>query len=158
MTTNKTSKKADPAANAAKMQRGRPFEKGKSGNPSGKKPGTKHRVTLLAEKLLDDEAEDVIKVCIELAKSGDSTAIKMILDRVLPLRKDRPVSLVLPQLESAEDAAKAMKSIANAVSEGEITPSEAQILSAVIENYRKVTETTILEKRIVELERRTETK
>ena len=144
-------KEGKSSANAGKKQ-GNQFKPGQSGNPAGKKPGTRHKVTLLAEKLLDNEAEDVIRVCIELAKSGDSTAIKMILDRVLPPRKDRPVSLVLPQLENVEDATKAMKSITNAVIESEITPSEAQILSAVIENYRKVMETTELEKRLTVLE------
>ncbi len=37
------------AENTAPKQRGRPFQKGQSGNPAGKPPGTRHRVTQLVE-------------------------------------------------------------------------------------------------------------
>jgi hypothetical protein len=37
----------DDAANAAGMQRrGRPFKKGRSGNPAGKAKGIRHRTTM----------------------------------------------------------------------------------------------------------------
>jgi hypothetical protein len=39
------------------------------------------------------------------------------------------------------------------VGEGEVTPNEAQVVSSVIEVYRKVIETTELESRIIELEK-----
>ena len=136
------------------MQRGKPFKKGESGNPAGKKPGTRHRATIIAEQLIDAEAEELVRVCLDKAKAGDPVYMKLAMDRLIGVRKDRPISLALPQLENAEDAVKAMKSIANAVSESKITPSEAQILSAVIENYRKVTETTEIEKRLTALEAR----
>jgi hypothetical protein len=44
------------AANAAKKQRGRPFKPGRSGNPVGKAKGTRHRITVLAEKMMEDDA------------------------------------------------------------------------------------------------------
>ena len=57
------------AANAAGKQRrrgiGRPFRPGQSGNPAGKRPGTRHRVTLLAEQLLDGEAEAIVRKAVE---------------------------------------------------------------------------------------------
>ena len=151
-------KEGKSSANAGKMQKPQLFKPGQSGNPAGKKPGTRHKATRLAESLLDSQVKELVEKCVEMALSGNGQAMKICMDRLISVRKDRPISLAPPQLENAEDAAKAMKSIAGAVSESKITPSEAQILSTVIENYRKVTETTILEKRIVELERRTETK
>jgi Family of unknown function (DUF5681) len=33
------------------------FQKGQSGNPTGKKPGTRHKATIIAETLLDGESE-----------------------------------------------------------------------------------------------------
>ena len=39
------------------------------------------------------------------------------------------------------------------ISGGEVTPNEAQVVSSVIEVYRKVIETTELESRITELEK-----
>lgn len=130
------------------------FKPGKSGNPAGKPKGARHKVTLLAEKLLDKDAEDVVKKCVELAKDGDSAAIKLIMDRILPPRKDRVVNVDLPLIESISDASRAMAIVSQAVVEQEITPLEAQTLSGVLENYRKIIETTELEKRITDLEKR----
>lgn len=140
-------------ANAGGKQDTR-FKPGKSGNPKGKTKGTRHKTTLLAERLLDDDAQAVVEKCIELAKGGDSGAIKMIMDRILPPRKDRPVSVDLPLIESIADASKAMAIVSQSVADGEITPLEAQTLSGVLENYRKVVETTELEQRIAELEKK----
>ena len=139
--------------NTTKKQRGKPFEKGKSGNPAGKPKGARHKITILAEKLLDKDAKGVVEKCIELAREGDLSAIKLIMDRILPPRKDRPVILNLPLIRNIGDATKAMSEITNAVCGGEITPSEGQVLSAIIENYRKVVETVDHEERIAELEK-----
>ena len=147
-------KKVNKADNSAKKQRGKPFEKGKSGNPSGKPIGTRHRATQLAENLLDGQTEELVQKCVEMALSGDGAAMKLCLDRLIPPRKDRPVSLELPQIENMDDATCAMAVIANAVSDGSITPIEGQVLSSMIENYRKTVETIELEKRIGELERK----
>jgi hypothetical protein len=147
-------RKTNKADNSGKKQRGRPFPKGVSGNPSGKPKGTRHKATQLAEALLDGQTEELIKKCVEMAMDGDGAAMKLCLDRLIPPRKDRPVSLELPQIENMDDATCAMAVIANAVSDSSITPLEGQVLSSMIENYRKTVETIELEKRIGELERK----
>lgn len=129
------------------------WKKGQSGNLAGKPKGTRHKATQLAETLLDGQAKDLVQKCVDMALEGDGTAMKVCMDRLLPAKKDRPVSLSIPQIESMGDAASAMKAITNAVSQGDITPSEAQVLSAMIENYRKIVETAELEKRIDDLEK-----
>jgi hypothetical protein len=45
----------------APKQRGRPFPKGHSGNPRGRPPGARNAATVLAEQLLDGEAEGLIR-------------------------------------------------------------------------------------------------
>lgn len=129
------------------------FKKGQSGNPNGRKQGSRSKATILAEKLLDSEVEGLVGECIKMAKGGDSTAMKLVMDRLIPPRKDRPVNLSIPKIENMGDAANAMKAITNAVSQGDITPTEGQVLSTMIENYRKVVETAELEKRIDDLEK-----
>ncbi|MFZ3328176.1 MAG: DUF5681 domain-containing protein [Methylocella sp.] len=37
------------------------FQKGQSGNPAGKQRGARHKTTLLAERLMQDDAERVVK-------------------------------------------------------------------------------------------------
>ncbi len=113
------------AANTARKQRGNPFKPGESGNPAGKPKGARHRATLAIELLLDGEAEALTRKAVELALEGDMQALRLCLERILPPRKDRPVSFDLAPIESATDAKKAMSSVLAAVASGEITPSEA---------------------------------
>jgi uncharacterized protein DUF5681 len=80
---------------------------GKSGNPAGKLKGTRNKITLAVEALLDGEAETIIRKAIELAKDGDLAALRLCLDRIAPPRKDRPVLFELPPVSSAADAANA---------------------------------------------------
>jgi hypothetical protein len=98
------------AANAApkQRQRGRPFPKGTSGNPAGKRPGTRNRATMAAEALLDGEAEALTRKAIEMAKQGNITALRLCLDRAVAPRRECAVQFRLPELRSAGDAAGAM--------------------------------------------------
>src|SRR5215216_3922116 len=80
------------------------FQKGQSGNPQGKPKGTRHRVTMAAETLLEGEAEAITRKAIELAKQGDGPALRLCMDRIYPARKDRPVRFGLPPIERAADA------------------------------------------------------
>ena len=61
-------------------------------------------------------------------------------------------------MECVEDTIKAMAVISSGVADGELTPSEGQILSGMVENYRKAIETTELEQRIGELEKKAKEK
>ena len=108
--------------NSAGNQRGRPFEKGRSGNPAGKPKGARHKTTLLAEKLMQDDAEAVVKAVVNAAKGGDMTAARLVLDRIAPARRDNPVAFTLPEVTSAADAANAMGSILAAVAAGSSVP------------------------------------
>ena len=139
--------------NAGVKQAGR-FEKGRSGNPAGKPPGARNRATLAAEKLLDGEAEALTRKAIERANEGDGVALKMCLDRIIPVRRERPLRITLPTLSSAVDASAAMATITKAVADGELTAGEASDLSALVTGFVKALETSELEKRIEALENR----
>src|ERR1051326_5864413 len=65
------------AAKTARKQHGRPFSKGRSGNPLGRPQGSKNRATIAAETLLDGEAEALTRKAIRMALAGDSTAMRM---------------------------------------------------------------------------------
>ena len=131
---------------------GRPFEPGRSGNPSGKLPCTRHKATLAAEVLLDGESENLTRKAIAMALEGDATAMRLCLERILPPRRDRPISVALPPLGGAGDAVRAMAAITTAVASGGLTPSEAGDLSSLISGYVKAVEIDELDKRIAALE------
>jgi hypothetical protein len=140
------------AENTARKQRGRPFRKGQSGNPRGRPAGARNAATVIAEQLLDGEAETLIRKTIQKAKQGNVPALRMCLDRILPPRRERPVPFTLPELGSAADASKAMAAITVAVASGELTPAEAGELSKLVESYLKTIEATDIERRLRALE------
>jgi uncharacterized protein DUF5681 len=63
-----------------------PFRPGQSGNPAGKPRGTRHKATRAMEVLLEGEVEQVTRKAIELAKAGDTTALRLCMDRIAPAR------------------------------------------------------------------------
>jgi len=62
------------------------FQKGQSGNPSGKPKGTRNKITVLFERLLDENAQPLIEKAIELAKAGDVPSLRLLIDRIAPAR------------------------------------------------------------------------
>jgi hypothetical protein len=131
---------------------GKPFEKGQSGNPNGRPPGARNRATILAEQLMQDDVEGVVRAVIGKARSGDMAAARLVLDRILPPRKGRPISFPLPEIETAAHVTQALGVVASLMADGEITPDEASAVAGVIETKRKAIETQELEQRVAALE------
>ena len=129
---------------------GRPF---KPGNP-GKRKGTRHRITLAMEALLDGEAEAVTRKAVEMALDGDTTAMRLVMDRIMPPRKDRPVMFALPKLETPADAVTATAALVEAVASGDLTPIEAAEVGKLLGDYVRVLEATEYEARLSQLENR----
>ena len=136
--------------NGAKTGRGKDgrFAQGNPGRP----PGARHKITLAVEALLEGEAEELTRKAIEMAKQGDTTALRLCLERIAPARKDAPVSFSAPIMESAADASKALGAILEAVASGDLTPSEASNLSGLVDAFRRTLETEELERRVAALE------
>ena len=129
------------------------FQPGRSGNPGGKVRGTRHRVTLAAEALLEGEAEALTRKAIELAKTGDTVALRLCLDRILPARKaGRAIRLNLPALRTPDDVMGAIGRIAEAVARGLITPEEGQSVAGIVEQARSSIELVDIGRRLAALE------
>jgi hypothetical protein len=128
------------------------FKPGQSGNPNGRPRGARNSATVAAELLLDEEADTLTRKAIDLAKGGDTTALRLCIERILPARKDRPVPFDMPRIATAADSVKAAAAIANAVAGGELTPMEAAELSKVVDGYTRAVETADLAARLVRLE------
>ncbi len=123
--------------NTGEIQENGRFRKGKSGNPQGKPKGARHKASMMAEMLFEEEIELVYHQVINQAKEGNLQAAKIILDRLLPPKKDRPINFKLPIIQNAADALKAGRLICHAVGTGELTPVEAESLSKIVEIQAK---------------------
>ncbi len=119
--------------NTPKKQRGRPFQAGKSGNAAGRPAGARNKATLAMQALLDGEAEALTRKAVEMALAGDMGALRLCLERLLPVTRERTVCFTMPPIKKVGDALHAMDAITNAVADGELTLSEATELSKIIE-------------------------
>lgn len=128
------------------------FQPGQSGNPAGRPKGSRGVATRMAEALLDGEAEDLTRKAIELAKGGDVTALRLCLERLIPARKDAPVSFDLPPIQTVADAKLASTSVLAAVANGDITPSEGAAVMGLLANHKTIVEATDFEARLAALE------
>lgn len=138
--------------NSGEMQSGR-FRPGQSGNPQGKRPGSRNRASVVLDKMLaDDDGAAVVQAVLTAAKDGDMQAARLVLDRIVPVRKGRSIRLDLPIIESAADVLAALSSTVAAMAEGDITPDEAAVVVGVLETKRKAIETVELEARLARLE------
>jgi hypothetical protein len=140
------------ASKNADKKRGKPFEKGHPGGP-GRPAGSRNKATLALDKMAEGEAKDIARKLIDAAKGGDMRAAELVLARVWPARKGRPVSVELPAIETPADVVSALGLVANAVGAGELTPEEGASVAAVLEIKRKAIETSDLEARITALEK-----
>ena len=135
-------------------QRDHLFQQGQSGNPEGRPKGARNKATVAAETLLDDESETITRRCIDLALEGDSTALRLCLSRILPVRRERTIALDLPDLEGSHDSLRAIGAVLKAVGEGQISPAEGQAVASLLETHRRAFEVETLENRLDALEAR----
>ncbi len=140
------------ADKTARKQRGKPFAKGQSGNSAGRPQGSRSRTSIFGEAILQKDADAIVEAVVAAAKAGDPTAMRLCVERLIPVRRGRPITFAMPKLKAATDVGDAISAIAAAMSIGELTPDEAGAVAAVVELRRKAIETTELEKRIAALE------
>ncbi len=137
----------------ARSTRGRPFEAGNPGRPKG----ARHRTTLAIEALLEGQHAKLTQKVIDKALEGDVTALKLCLDRLVPMRRDAPISFELPKVSTVADTVVASSAVLAAVAAGEVTPDEGGRVMALLSAHRGIVETGHLESRIAALEARGET-
>ena len=137
------------------------FKPGQSGNPAGRKPGQRHRSTVMLEKLLAADAKTIVKAVLLAAATGDMSAARMVLDRVVPAAKDRAVSMVLPDTSTPDGIEAAACAVLAACARGDLLLSEGVVLSQLIEGRRKAAETVRLDQLaelVAALEKKVESK
>ena len=130
------------------------FSKGHSGNEAGKPKGARNKATLLALELLEGASVALSRKAVELALGGDTTALRLCLERIVPVVKERPIDRIeLPGFHDPKSALLVIEKLAEKLIAGEILPSEAAAVCRVLEQHRKQYETNEIDERLAALER-----
>lgn len=133
------------------QRRGGQFSRGASGNPTGRPRGSRNKSTQLVESLLQGEAEELTRKTIERAKAGDPIALRLCMSRLLPVPKDRPISLELGPVETLPQVSTALSQVAQATGQGRLTPTEGETLTRMLATQSQVAALLELRERFAQL-------
>lgn len=126
-----------------------PFEKGRSGNPAGKPKGAKDKRTAL-RALLEPQAALLVQKTMDMALKGDTTALRLCLERLISPMKSRDEPVRLNRF--GDTLAVQGRTVLKAMATGEITPNEAATLMQSISAQARVVEVEELTERVAALE------
>lgn len=134
--------------------RGKPFAKGASGNPAGKPRGARNATLMMLDALSEEYAKPILAAVLRKAGAGDMKAAELLLSRLWPARKGRPVLLENMQpIMTASDVVAALGQVTAAVSNGLLSPDEGVAVANIIEAQRRAFETADFELRLLALEK-----
>jgi hypothetical protein len=112
------------------------FVAGQSGNPAGKRPGTRNRRTLLMAALRDGEDLTAARVVIDKAVSGDAVAARFLVALISPRPRGQTIHLDLPEDDC--NVVAAFDATLRGLADGEITPDEAVVVSRFLRTREQV--------------------
>ena len=128
------------------------FKAGTSGNPAGRPKGLRNRLSVAIDKKLEAEAEALAGKAVELALGGDVTALRICMDRIAPVRRDRPITFPMPPIKTTDDLVEAGRALVGQVAAGEITPAEAGDVMKLFDGLARTIEVAELERRVTAIE------
>lgn len=125
------------------------WQSGQSGNPGGRKPGTGKIDKLRAA--LTKELPEVLEALVARAKAGDTGAIKLVLERTVPVL--RPVDAATPlNLPADGGLADQGRAVLAALATGQLPANQAANILQGLGNLAKLIELDELTRRIEALE------
>jgi hypothetical protein len=83
---------------------------------------------------------------------GDTTALRLCLERISPAIRDRLIRFELPKIHSGHDVPDALASIMAAVADGEISPGEGAVIATIADKFRSAYELVEVDRRLAEVE------
>jgi hypothetical protein len=128
-------------------------EHGRVVKSAGRRPGSRNKRARAADLLPPDALPTLYTQLYALAGAGDVQALRLLLDRLDPLRKGAPVEMSgMPVVTDAASALAASGQVLSLVAAGEVTPEEAAAIGRLIEAHVKAIEVHGLEARLTALE------
>ena len=128
---------------------GNKFKPGESGNPDGRPKGSKDKRTQYRE-LFEPHADGLIQKASDLALAGDTTCLKMCIDRLVSPFRAKDDTVTLDDIEGT--LTEKGEKIINAMGKGELSPSDASSMLTALAAQARILEIEELEKRVLKLE------
>jgi len=141
-----------PDPNDRKNRTGQ-WEKGTSGNPAGRPRGSRNRASIMMEQLLDGQAEKLVQKVVTSALEGNTHAMAICLDRLIPRCKERTINFDTPPINNYNDILRAAETIFDGIGKGQITPTEGEKLTRVLQFQLQSYMALDFESRIAAIER-----
>lgn len=125
------------------------WKPGQSGNPLGRKSGAER-----LRQMLEPHREELVAKAVSMAKAGDATALRVLLDRLAPPSRAESPLIEIPGLASAGSLTKKAEVLLAAIGAGVLAPDTgSQLLNALAAACR-VAELDELAQRVAALEAR----
>ena len=125
---------------------------GQSGNPAGRKLGSRNKATIIAQEMIDGRGKELVETAITLALEGDASMMRCLISRLVPERKDSPIKVDLPAVDCVEDLPRITGALLAGVGDGSVTPSEATAIANLVEAHRRASELGDLAARLSAIE------
>jgi hypothetical protein len=132
--------------------RGRPFERGNTMG-RGRPRGSRNKKTLFREAM-EVHGEALIKKCQVAALNGDTTALRLCLERLLPPSKAPSNRFRLPAVQTVSDLATALPAVMRAVARGQLSAQEGEAVAKMMDSQRRSIEAENFEMRLRALEQK----
>lgn len=132
------------------MARGRPFEIGNTAG-KGRVPGSRNKRTVF-QTALETDAKSIIGKIKDQALNADPAAMRLCIERLVPVAKPAPRPFFLPPVETPQQLKEATSALLHRVSEGVISPREGESVARIIESQRKNIEVGEFDARLKALE------
>jgi hypothetical protein len=125
------------------------FGKGNPGGPG--RPRLRDRAAALDLRAAE-AGPTLIDVALEQAKAGNLKAVEMLLDRIWPVRRGRPVEIAVPPIRGINDLVPVGAAVTDAVLSGDVSPEEGSDAARVLVAHQRMIRTVDLERRIRAIE------
>ena len=136
------------------MKNGRNTDGTFSSGNAGRPKGTRNLKTVAIESLLEGQAKALTHTAISKALEGDSVALRLCIDGIMPAPKDKRIKVQLSSISSPRGLLKAASDVMISVQTGELTPLEGEKVIALLERCQKLFMSMDLLERIEALEQK----